>query len=996
MYLHSTEGASNTDQNDQDNTLLEDSVELTTFPYELEKGRVGMEDAITSHPNTFEVQSVSQFLERYRQIPMTHKTGGAAAGVPIRWSAADARGSCVASIDVLRAICASNVVRNKLQNFARFNSGATLRFQVTGNQFFAGKIVAVWIPPNRYGNFMHPADLYPVTYTMVSGVPNQVSIYPTMNETVELEIPILQTNSYWETADFSINPATISLSNPVPAATNTKSPSLGTVNLYVFAPFQGQDETAEAHISVWGKLTHVDIPPVYNYTPISFANNRDEHHIYDSAVQTAVSLDNPLSYLLPACRNWVRNVFDPAPNYPSSLTFHSLHGIASKANQMNETFSSRHNQAKSLAPGRTREATQKEQGGPLSRAMKTVSDISGTLAMIPGPTSAFATAASAVSGLAGSVLSALNLDKPREVSNPAKVMLTYKNLNTGDGLDQTNHLGLLSDNQAVGPGPNQSPQINPALSEICAIPQVIQNARINADTSAKTVIWQWQVSPINIPCANAQHVTTEIVGNPVLNPGTANRCQITTCPTFTSKIASMFEFWRGTMVLDFEFICSSFSRAQFAIVYDPGYNNTDIENYSSVDVTTSPTDWHTQYVLVHGNTKVRFEIPYQAPTWVCSNLVGDPRTWAESSASLVRPYNGTVSLILINPITSFGTSAVQPMDYLISSSMKDPQFFRPTGRYLSSTQGEMMFTIMESASEESEDLLELHSVPVSDGSTNITSVRTIKDAELLNPSSFFGEFTDSLEMLIRRDGLLADLGRNIADGNNYLERYSIFMCDPRSTDALVVPYDYAPEDTYVALQPWSTNSFLLYLSEIFLEWRGDVSYMIVNPKNDTTAYLMYNDEWQNLGLYEASFGNPAALNNPALYNNQPMPRYTDGYQLPAVWTAENSFSEGAYFRPRNNDGIPPIVSVPYYSTTGFHLTPAYFRNGFNNPILLYYPRANNFPGVAIEYAFTESTLIGHACDNFQLSRLYPPNTTTRYFSRKFDIPLVLQPEPPRE
>lgn len=981
-----TTSASVFSQNEQDNTILSDNVELTTFQYEEEKGQAGIEDAITSSPNPEPVQSVVQFLDRYRPIAFTGADGVNNAGNTIAWNASHAKGSLIASIDPLARLMSIPIIANKLSYFSRLNCGAKIRIQVTGNQFLAGKIVAVWIPPNRMGALLAPdyknTPSLSRSYTFVSGFPNQVSIYPTSNNTVELEIPILQSDSYWPLDSFGDygNGPKRNVGNSPTASDTYLIPTLGTVNLYVFSEFQAPDDSVSAEIAIWAKFTNVDLPSVFQTTPWSFSDN-SIYRYNEFNVSSAQTLSQPPSFLFNELSKWANNTVPQADSTPEFAPESTLATITKTANRM----------ADAVAPPHPREASQKEHGGPLSRVSNAVGNLAGTLSSIP-VVAPYATAAAAVSGLASKVFSFFNLDMPREVVNPDQRTLRFKGLAHGDGLDQTQHLSLLSANRVSAPGPNQSLQVNPSISSICAIPQVILNTSILPNQTSGSKIWSWAVSPANIPSSTAVQSYswhgTQIQQN-------TNDISIQTQPTFLSKMANMFSYWRGNVTLDFEFITTSFTRSQVVIAFNPNvYRDSDIT--ASPNEYASVTDIYSQYVLIHGNTKVRFEIPYQAATWVLSNNWCKSRK-PDSDAESQIPrtpllFNGIVSVYLVNPITTFNGSDPASITMLVSVSGTDMSFYRPSGQQLFSTRVPLYPNAIIATNAPPEEPFEPESLEATDGSTNITSIKSVSKPKTLNPDNMFGEVIDSLEYFMRRDGPI----RKVSFFGSAYENtatISLFGTDVRT----VGQPECAPlflDDAqfgYPLREPSFPASFLMYLSDIFLEWKGEVAYTLLPtaPTSVTPSFLAsVSDPDFKENIMTLQSGAASGTPNPP---DEAQP-FTDG--ISQVNANEIGFyAPGAAYRP-NSSLVPLSVSVPYYSATSFHLTPDYWKNAPGASVSDYrvyetLPKSRNFPAVTFTTrdlptdAKCTYTVLAHACDGFSFSRLFPPCQTTVGLSKAY-------------
>lgn len=446
------------------NTTLVDDVELTTFHYELEKGSSNIERL--HHEGFDEVddtQSIEQFLSRYRPPSSNYS-------VDIKWDASQTAGSLIASFDPLRQICWHAQVWNHLKNFTYLNCSAQMRFQVTGNQFYSGKLIAVWIPPNRLSEWANAPPSLPA----ITGTPYQVVMYATMNDTVELKIPLMMPDMYMTlqhiSADWNLGDSAGGVKYITPTGPNSGDSrdvaTLGLINIYVLCPFQGQDETASANVQVWARLTDIDIPPVYTAveysTPVNWPGyNPATHHIELNSTST---LSQWRQYCTDASvfpnpptpgEEELRKFAHQADEYTFEYTPPEEKTPARPRVQKNNKDTMKPKGGPSIsfrkqAVPKPRKEKQEKQKGIVQSIAEMVASGAGALMAVPGPQQPFVAAARYLSGALASIASAFNWDKPRQVQPACQEILQFKDFVHGDGVDQTMHLGILVDSERGG------------------------------------------------------------------------------------------------------------------------------------------------------------------------------------------------------------------------------------------------------------------------------------------------------------------------------------------------------------------------------------------------------------------------------------------------------------------------------------------------------------------------------------------------------------------
>lgn len=115
-------------------------------------------------------------------------------------------------------------------------------------------------------------------------------------------------------------------------------------------------------------------------------------------------------------------------------------------------------------------------------------------------------------------------------------------------------------------------------------------------------------------------------------------------PSTSCVAAAMFSYWRGSIKLKFQFLCSKFVSARFAVRYSP---NVSVLQWDD----TLPT-----YIIdVQGNTETSLVVPYLWRSRVCRN----------------NETPGTIGVFLINSIVGIDPDLASPVDVLVWGAFGD-------------------------------------------------------------------------------------------------------------------------------------------------------------------------------------------------------------------------------------------------------------------------------------------------------------------------------------
>jgi hypothetical protein len=278
---------------------------------------------------------------------------------------------------------------------------------------------------------------------------------------------------------------------------------------------------------------------------------------------------------------------------------------------------------------KTREVAQIGQfiGGVVSTAEK----IAGSVAQVVD-------VASMAAGAAG-------FDKPDDVSSENRISASWPSFAHGSGAEISRPMSLDPTN-ATPRLDTTSQQDSTLINDLIGTPMLITSFDI--DLTTDDIPFTYNVSPMNMPYFALEKA---MVHTPL------------------SYVASCFRYWRGTIHLDFQVICSSFHSGRIRILWNPS------DSFVSSTQQSFPAFINKVYDIAT-NSIFGIDIPYlnDLPFLVS----------VQSGGPDILPVNGAVQVTILNPITSMCTTGtVIPLTINVWVSGKDFQFGRPTSRFIS-------------------------------------------------------------------------------------------------------------------------------------------------------------------------------------------------------------------------------------------------------------------------------------------------------------------------
>jgi hypothetical protein len=282
-------------------------------------------------------------------------------------------------------------------------------------------------------------------------------------------------------------------------------------------------------------------------------------------------------------------------------------------------------------------------GGVISGFFKKAGEVAGIAAVVTPPNiSAPLTLFSAASGAVGNFLSWFGFSKPNVYDPTYATITTQHNWTRVDGKLRSDQLSLRSNN-SVGLKPEQCPLMDyndMITANLCKKPGLVKQFTVATSAAGGSFITSIPVSPQ--------------VNRVLDDPAIANAYELTPLSFATYP----YGYWRGTIDVDIEFVCSVFHRCTIVALYDPSGQFPAAPPYLRYVSALQHWTFH-----VNGHTKHRISLPWKqmAPFRDCGAVI-------TAMPSVDRETNGVLWFFLMNPLTTNGSTDPLHVNLYYSSS----------------------------------------------------------------------------------------------------------------------------------------------------------------------------------------------------------------------------------------------------------------------------------------------------------------------------------------
>ena len=556
--------------------------------------------------------------------------------------------------------------------------------------------------------------------------------------------------------------------------------------------------------------------------------------------------------------------------------------------------------------------------------------------------------------IASPILGIFNLDKPRDIGTPIRTLPTWKDLTHSDGLEQATHLGLKS-NCAVSAGVlDQQPcEYDDSITKLAETEQLIGSLDIPDTIASDTLVWNWFVAPWNVPYAAYSPITVS----------GSKGGQFLCYNTFASYLSQLFGYWTGTACVRVQVVGDGFSKIGLALAWIPGTTEVPSQPLSQTVISNDMVaNSHSKIAMIDGSGDITFEIPFINEEYALLSDISFPNI---VDGALKGAVNGRFGLIVVNPLINSSLQAsAEPISVNIYVSWKNLSFYRLQSNAMSNTPPSATMTWPTST-----PISEVTNMPASP----VDSKGEVAPAPLttvsISENALFGESIVSIQDIIRRPSYLGTRTGVVKDETAIVSLFSSFPFVVGSTapDQLSDPSALYRRSTYS-----TAGNFLLFLSRMYLTWRGEVTYTVINY-TESDEETVHSTECQAFWASNCLDRRGAKLRSIPAAGSSVLTGLTR-----ADFTNMPGF--GAAYRPINTPNNPLSVIVPYYTTHSFLFTPSY--NNTTKRTGFYHNAA--FPAARFQTSFDTAGssyqyhVLAAAGDNFRMSYAYPPPTTRNY------------------
>jgi hypothetical protein len=522
--------------------------------------------------------------------------------------------------------------------------------------------------------------------------------------------------------------------------------------------------------------------------------------------------------------------------------------------------------------------------GPLQSASVSVSKTMGLLNAVP-LLSEYTRPLGWIADMVTGVASAYGWSKPLDQAPVIRSLRTtvpyMANVNTAD---PGYNLGAFSSNEvSVLPGFAGTDLDEMSIASIATRPSYIDQFAWLTSTPAGTVIATYRCCPQPV-------AATRIVGGLV---GVQDH-------TPASFSATLFEYWRGSVIFDFKMVKTKFHSGRLLVTFSP---SVWFIGATLSTMTTSAYEWRT-IIDVREESTFRIQVPY---------LSAEQYLPTEQETTLSLQHFGTIQIMVLDPLVA-PASVGASIAIMVEHSMgPDVEFAVPATCNMLPVVGATPQMNMGG------DPCEVYS--------GIIGNAVVKSDDGFNAAACMGERVSSFRQLIKSMNLLQDLTH------------------PFSTAAInIVPFGI---QTLVAgtspVLPVHTGDLYSVLASCFVFTRGSVRFKTVNPSNVS--------QWPMTAALRQASSN--GYNVPAAGEESVVSKTANDF-TGTVGGSLGILNQTGFSFHNVNANMSTEITVPNYSqyhsrASADHImgrTLAYNNDGYSianrSRVTLSYPQGNNF------------------------------------------------------
>lgn len=415
------------------------------------------------------------------------------------------------------------------------------------------------------------------------------------------------------------------------------------------------------------------------------------------------------------------------------------------------------------------------------------------------PTGLFNTLTSAVkhgTGIAGNILTgnfgqamrqgqglvddageAFNFDYPSEPISPQKCIMPVENMAVGKGVSRSQRLAIDPMSGHIDDIAFSPMSADMDLMKIAQTPMMFNQLSWDTTLATGSLLTQVEITPTSF--------SYNIIENMFQ-------------PTYLYYVSTAFSYWRGSIVLDLEFVATHFHSGKLLVVFNP---NLGTPASFADQAAANPSI----VVDLQQTSMVSFTVPFVSSAPLKSVSAG-----TSSDENTV----GTVGIYVLNPLAAATNVASNVAINMYVRAGKDYELLVPRPVYLSQYQRPVPTTFATSVSG-----VKLESERFGDDSLQPSFSM---GSPLIQPRPRFGESYTLLDLLRRFTPWLT-FDVTLANGREGAAPPYTLTVSPllKTQDPTEVSYDMS-------------SSYLAYFSQLFSVWSGSIRYKFITREPRTS------------------------------------------------------------------------------------------------------------------------------------------------------------------